>query len=112
MPVSKYTKINMEWAKKQIVQWQAYIDAHPFDQMEDRVKMKETKNGGLIPVPIATIEAQQKNIRDMMKDMVALNMEIEKQLAERGEEDEKKAYGNVEASPRMKLYEGRKDESE
>lgn len=111
MAISKYAKINLEFAKKQLEEWKAYLEAHPFDTMEDRIKLKETKNGGVIPVPIATIEAQQKNCRDMLREYVALTAEVEKQLAEAPEKDTS-TYGNVGASPRMKKHESRKDEDE
>jgi hypothetical protein len=83
---NKFETVELDWAEKQLKTWQAYIDANPFEAMIDRTKLRPTKGGGTVLEVVATIEAQQKNIRDMMKDYLAL-YEIVKRL--RRSEDDK-----------------------
>lgn len=108
MATNKYTTVSLAWAKEQLESWKAYIDANPFSGMKDRIKMKETKGGGMMPVVIATIEAQQKNSRDMMKEYLAL-LEIVKRLEQDSEDEGPAAYGGTKVSPRMKNYDDKSD---
>jgi len=82
---NKFENVELDWAEKQLKTWSAYIDANPFEEMQDRTKLRPTKGGGTVLEVVATIEAQQKNIRDMMKDYLAL-YEIVKRLR-RSDED-------------------------
>lgn len=106
---NKFINVKLDWALAQLESWRTYIDAHPFEKMEDRIRFKETKGGGLMPVVIASIEAQQKNSRDMMKDYLSL-LEVVKKLKAEETEKEEETYGDTVVSPRMKLHEGTKDE--
>lgn len=92
---NKFIKVELDWAELQLETWKNYIDKHPFETMEDRVKWKETKNGGALPIVIASIESQQKNIRDTMKDYLSL-LEIVDRLrsAEQAKEDMRKGFNN------------------
>lgn len=103
MAKSKYTTVKLEWARVQLDKWQAYIDANPYDEVEDRITLKETKNGGVIPITSASIEQQQKNQRDTMKEFLELLAQVQ-----RLEKDEEIAsatmYGGATVSPRMKVY--------
>ena len=76
---NKFDNVELDWAERQLKTWQAYTDAHPFELMSDRTKLRPTKGGGTVLEVVATIEAQQKNIRDMMKDYLAL-YEVVKRL--------------------------------
>ena len=76
---NKFESVELEWAETQLKTWQAYVDANPFDKMQDRTKLQATRTGGAILVVVATVEAQQKNIRDTMKDYLSL-YEIVKRL--------------------------------
>jgi hypothetical protein len=106
---SKYATVKIEWAKAQLDKWQAYIDANPYDEVTDRITLKETKNGGVIPITSASIEQQQKNQRDTMKEFLDLLAQVQ-----RLEKDEEVAstemYGGAKVSPRMKTNDGRKDD--
>lgn len=77
---SKTTYVNTEldWAEEQLSSWKAYIDAHPLHTMIDRIEWKPTSKGGLIPMVIASIEAQGKFIQDTMKNYLALLEVVDK----------------------------------
>lgn len=74
MAVKKTTYINTEltWAEEQLVTWKTYVDANPLHMLKDRIEWKPTSKGGLIPMVIASIEAQGRFIQDTMKNYLAL----------------------------------------
>jgi hypothetical protein len=84
MTVTKSTYINTElqWAEEQLSSWKAYIDKHPLHNMTDRIKNKSTANGGVIPLVVASIEAQGKFIQETMKNYLAL-LEVVDRLREK-----------------------------
>lgn len=98
---NKFENVELDWAEKQLRSWQAYADAHPFEQMEDRTKLRPTKGGGTILEVVATIEAQQKNIRDMMKDYLLL-LEVVKRLRKDSDSGPELGRGGEVIPPRMK----------
>ena len=80
MAVKRNTFINTEldWAEAQLESWKAYVDANPLHELEDRIKWKETKAGGAMPMVIASIEAQGKFIQETMKNYLALLEQVDK----------------------------------
>ena len=80
MAIKKTTYINTEldWAEEQLISWKAYIDANPLHTLEDRIKWKETKAGGAMPMVIASIEAQGKFVQETMKNYLALIEVVDK----------------------------------
>lgn len=101
---NKYAHVKLEWAKRQMETWMAYVDANPFDEMQDRTKLRPTKGGGTILEVVATIEAQQKSVRDTIKDYLQL-LEVVKKLEREEEEAELKARGGQDIPDRMKSNE-------
>ena len=79
MAVRKTTYINAEldWAEAQLESWKAYVDANPLHTLEDRIKWKETKAGGAMPMVIASIESQGKFVQETMKNYLALLKEVD-----------------------------------
>jgi len=67
-----YVSAELDWAEEQLKQWRGYVDKNPFDSLKDRIKMKQTANGGAIPMVIASIEAQGKFLQETMKNYLAL----------------------------------------
>lgn len=92
---NKFINVELEWAESQLATWKGYIDKNPFQDMKDRISWKETKSGGSIPMVVASIESQQKNIRDTMKDYLSL-LEIVDRLrtAEKAKEEMRKGFKN------------------
>jgi len=84
--VSKTTFINteLEWAEEQLKSWRAYVDANPLHELKDRIEWKPTAKGGLLPMVIASIEAQGKFIQETMKNYLAL-LEVVDKLREKEE---------------------------
>ena len=84
MALTNKTYINTElkWAESQLKSWKAYIDANPLHEMKDRIQNKVVKGGGIIPVVIASIEAQGKFIQETMKNYLAL-LEVVDRLREK-----------------------------
>lgn len=97
MAVKKTTYINAEldWAEQQLTAWKSYVDANPLDKLEDRVKYKETKTGGAIPMVIASIEAQGKFVQETMKNYLALLEQVDK-LREKEENKKIETRGGAE----------------
>ena len=78
--IKKTTYINAEldWAEQQLQSWKAYVDANPLHELKDRVEWKPTSKGGMIPMVIASIEAQGKFIQETMKNYLALLEVVDK----------------------------------
>lgn len=72
-----YTEVELLWAEEQLASWKKYVDENPLHKLKDRIKLKETKNGGAIPMVIASIEQQGKFIQETMKNYLALLKEVE-----------------------------------
>lgn len=98
MKSTKTTYINaeLEWAEQQLQSWKAYVDQHPLHTMVDRIEWKPTSKGGMIPMVIASIEAQGKFIQETMKNYLAL-LEVVDKLREK-EEAKLEVRGNSEMS--------------
>jgi hypothetical protein len=80
MAIKKTTYINTEldWAEEQLSSWKQYVDANPLHTLEDRIKWKETKAGGAMPMVIASIESQGKFVQETMKNYLALLEQVDK----------------------------------
>ncbi len=102
MATNKTTYINTEldWAEEQLATWKQYVDANPMHMLKDRIEMKPTARGGLMPMVIASIEQQGKFIQETMKNYLAL-LEVVDKLREK-EDVKKEARGKGEVPNRMK----------
>jgi len=78
--VKKTTYINTEldWAEQQLTSWKAYVDANPLHELKDRIEWKPTAKGGMLPMVIASIEAQGKFVQETMKNYLALLEVVDK----------------------------------
>jgi len=96
MAVTKTTYVNAEldWAETQLTSWKNYVDANPLHEMKDRVEYKETRAGGVMPMIVATIEAQGKFVQETMKNYLALLEQVEK-LREKEENKKVAVRGDV-----------------
>jgi hypothetical protein len=92
---NKFILIELELAEEQLTFYKKFLQDNPYDSFVDRIQWKETKGGGAMPLTVATIEAQQKNHRETMKDYLAL-LEVINKL--RAVEEEKKvtSRGDIE----------------
>jgi len=96
---SKTTYINTEldWAEQQLQSWKAYVDANPLHELKDRIEWKPTAKGGMLPMVIASIEAQGKFIQETMKNYLAL-LEVVNTLREKEEAKKMEVRGGGELS--------------
>ena len=101
MAVSKkntYADMELEWLEMQAEQLRSYVDSNPIPKLIDRVQYKETKNGGAIPMVVATIEQQITSIRNTLKDY-ALIVETISKLREKEEQKKLLTRGDADLNP-------------
>jgi len=94
-----YIDVELEWAEQQLESWKSYVDANPLHELKDRIEWKPTSKGGLIPMVIASIEAQGKFVQDTMKNYLALLKEVDSMRS--AEEAKKEARGSGSVPHRM-----------
>jgi len=85
---NNFIAADLEWAESKLLEWKDYYDSHPYGTLLDRMDYKETKNGGMMRTVVATIEQQQKALRDTLKEYFSL-LEIVDRLREKEEEKTK-----------------------
>jgi|SRR6476620_356392 len=81
---NSYISTELEWAESQLKTWRSYVDDNPLNELKDRIELKPTAKGGVIPMVIASIEQQGKFIQDTMKNYLAL-LEVVDKLREKEE---------------------------
>lgn len=94
-----YVNAELDWAEQQLQTWKAYVDANPLHELKDRIEWKPTAKGGVMPMVVASIEAQGKFIQETMKNYLAL-LEVVDKLREK-EEAKKEARGSGSVPERM-----------
>ncbi len=107
---NKYVTAKLDWAVKWMTKMEKYLDKNPYDTVEDRITLKERKDGGVMPITSATIEQIHKDQRDTMKDYLDLLAVVKKFDVDDEIESSKEGYAGVEESIRMKLASEQKDE--
>jgi hypothetical protein len=97
MALKKTTYINTEldWAEQQLSSWKEYVDANPLHLLKDRIEWKPTAKGGMLPMVIASIEAQGKFVQETMKNYLALLEQVDK-LREKEEAKKVETRGGAE----------------
>ena len=100
--IKKTTYINteLEWAEAQLKSWKAYVDANPLHELKDRIEWKPTAKGGMMPMVVASIEAQIKCVRDTMKEYLLLLEQVEK-MRQAEEHKKKEVRGGADRPARM-----------
>jgi len=96
---NNYITAELDFAEEQLKSWKDYVLANPFPGLKDRVELKQTKTGGVIPMVVSTIEQQGKFLQDTMKNYLSL-LEIVNNLREK-EEAKKEARGSGSVPHRM-----------
>ena len=91
-----FISVELDWAEQQLNSWKAYVDAHPLHEMKDRIEWKPTAKGGMMPMVVASIEAQGKFIQETMKNYLDL-LDVVDKLREREESKvESRGKGEIE----------------
>ena len=65
---NSYIEYELDWLEKKAKDLKAYIDARPFEKLQDRIHYKETKTGGMMPMISATIESQRADLGKDIKE--------------------------------------------
>lgn len=73
-----YIEFELDWLQEKAEQLKAYVDMNPFHELDDRIRLKETAKGGVIPVLAASIEAQIKSLTQALKDYAQIIEVIDK----------------------------------
>lgn len=81
---NNYITAELDFAEEQLAAWKQYVLDHPVDKLKDRIEWKQTGKGGMMPMVIASIEAQGKFIQETMKNYLSL-LEVVNNLREREE---------------------------
>lgn len=107
---NNYITAELDFAEQQLASWKQYVEDHPLHEMKDRIEWKETKGGGMMPMVVATVEAQGKFIQETMVKYLAL-LEIVDRLREK-EQVKMEARGGKEIKGGMmgKLVNGDNEE--
>lgn len=93
-----YIEMELEWLEGKAEELRAYCDANNISTLVDRMAYKETRGGGVMPMIVATIEAQIKSIRDTLQDYIKVIEAIEK-LREKEAVKKTAIRGDQELSP-------------
>lgn len=96
---STYIDVELAWAETQLTTWKAYVDANPLHELKDRIEWKPTAKGGVMPMVIASIEAQGKFVQETMKNYLMLLKEVDAMREK--EESKKEARGSASVPHRM-----------
>lgn len=70
----KYAEFESEFLERKLEELKEYMENRPLDLLKDRVEWKQTRNGGMMPMVIATIEAQRKDLAAAMKDYAEISL--------------------------------------
>jgi len=93
----------LEFLNMKLEELRQYIEDTPFSTLKDRMAYKETKGGGIIPVCIATKEAQRKDITQALKDYAEILRTVDTmRIKEEGKQIE--VRGNVELGSQASQY--------
>ena len=113
MAKNKYITAKLDWAEKWLLKMEKYLNEHPYDEVTERIVLKEMKGGKVIPMLAASIEDQQKDQRATMKEYLELLAVVKKLRADdESDTEDKGTYGDVKKSFRMRKAEQQKDEGD
>jgi len=93
-----YIEFELDWLEGKAEELRSYCDSHPITSLTDRIQFKETRNGGVMPMVVSTIETQIKAIRDTLQDYIKIIEAIEK-LREKEASKKMITRGDQELSP-------------
>lgn len=99
---NKFIGVDLQFAREQLEKWKEYVSENDYKKMKDRVQFKEnTKTGSVLPIVVATVESQQKSIRETMKDYLSL-LEVVDKLEQIEKKKEVQIRGGMEIPEIMK----------
>lgn len=78
---NNYASADLDFAELQLAKWKQYLEDNPYDEVEDRKELMQTKTGGAYYAVVQTKEAIQKSLRETTKEYLAM-VEVVKKLRE------------------------------
>lgn len=90
----------LKFLEKKLKELKEYIEATPFSTLTDRINYKETKNGGVVQLVIASKEVQRKDLTQALKDYAEILRTVDSMREK--EETKKEARGSGTVPHRMK----------
>jgi hypothetical protein len=82
---TNYILEDLDWLEAKIKDIRAYVDNHPFETLTDRTEIVMSAKGTPVIKITATIEAQNRELRAMLKDYFSWLPEINRLRMERAE---------------------------
>lgn len=70
------TEYAIDFLKQKNQELMEYIKSRPFPELRDRIEWKQTKAGGLMPMVIASIETQRKDLSQALIDFADIQQRI------------------------------------
>jgi len=92
---NNYINTELDWAEEQLASWKQYVDNNPIHLLKDRISFKETKSGGMIPMVVASQEAQIKSIQDTMDKYLKLLSVVDELRQKEEQKMEKRGGGKI-----------------
>jgi len=94
---NNYASADLDFAELQLAKWKQYLEDNPYDEVEDRKELMQTKTGGAYYAVVQTKEAIQKSLRETTKEYLAM-VEVVKKLREAEEAKQIEARGKQEVT--------------
>lgn len=85
----------LEFLETKLQELKDYIEANPYTNLSDRINYKETRNGGVIPMVIASKEAQRKDLTQALKDYAEILRTVESMREKEENKIESRGKGEV-----------------
>jgi hypothetical protein len=76
---------DLDWLEAKLNDMRAYVDNHPFETLVDRTEIVMSAKGTPVIKITANIEAQNRELRAMLKDYLSWLPEINRLRAERAD---------------------------
>ena len=98
MAVKKTTLLieyELEFLESKLKELKDYIEANPFNQISDRISYKELKNGGVMPIVVASREAVRKDLTQALKDYADILRTVEAMREREEAKRESRGKGEV-----------------
>jgi len=93
----------LDFLNMKLEELKQYIEDTPFSGLTDRMAYKETKGGGVIPMCVATKEAQRKDLTQALKDYAEILRTVDT-MRIKEESKTVEVRGNVELGSQASKY--------
>ena len=85
----------LEFLESKLQELKDYIEANPFNTICDRISYKELKNGGVLPIVVASREAVRKDLTQALKDYAEILRTVDSMREKEENKIESRGKGEV-----------------